>query len=83
MTLSEEEIQPALKQSFCRLCHFHISEPSLAPLGEGGVDHQTFAKTLTNLKYEGWTSIEMRAQNPDSNRLHVTRALETAIKYYG
>lgn len=83
MTLSEEVIQPALKQSFCRLRHFHISEPSLAPLGEGGVNHQTFATTLANLKYEGWTSIEMRSQTPASNSLHVTRALKTAINYYG
>jgi D-psicose/D-tagatose/L-ribulose 3-epimerase len=83
MTLSEEAIQLAIAQSFPQLCHFHISEPNLMPIGEGGVDHQTFGKTLTNLNYQGWTSIEMKAQNTNSNSLNVKRALEIAINYYG
>ncbi len=82
MTLSQEEIEPALKESFNRLCHFHISEPNLMPVGEGRVDHKTFANTLRSLNYQGWTSIEMRAQSPKSNRLNIIKALETAIKYY-
>ena len=82
MTLSEEAIEPALKQSFSRLCHFHISEPYLGQVGDGKVDHQTFANTLRSLNYENWTSIEMRAQSPESNRLHIIQALETATKYY-
>ena len=82
MTLSGEAITPALQQCFSRLCHFHISEPYLGQVGDGQVDHQTFANTLRNLNYKGWTSIEMRAQSPESNHLHVIKALETAIKYY-
>jgi sugar phosphate isomerase/epimerase len=83
MTLSEEKIESALQQAFHRLCHFHISEPYLGQVGEGKVDHRTFANTLASLNYEGWTSIEMKAQNPDSNRLNVIQALETALQYYG
>lgn len=82
MTLSAEAIQPALKQSFSCLYHFHISELSLAPVGEGGIDHQIFAIALADLSYKGWASIEMKADS-DSNSLNVTRALKTAIKYYG
>jgi sugar phosphate isomerase/epimerase len=65
------------------MCHFHISEPFLAPVGEGKVDHKSFANILAELNYQGWKSIEMKAQNPDSNIENVTEALKTAIQYYG
>lgn len=83
MTLSQEAIEIALKQAVNRLCHFHISEPYLGQVGEGKVDHQKFGNTLANLNYENWKSIEMKAQNPDSNHLNVIQGLETAIQYYG
>jgi D-psicose/D-tagatose/L-ribulose 3-epimerase len=83
MTLSEEEIEPAIALSFPHLCHFHISEPDLNPIGEGGVTHQLFGKTLASLNYQGCVSIEMKAQNYDANILNVTKALEIAINYYG
>lgn len=83
MTLSNESIQPALEQSFSQLCHFHISEPLLAPIGKGNVNHLIFADTLASLNYQGWASIEMKAQHPISNSLNVSKALEFATKYYG
>jgi D-psicose/D-tagatose/L-ribulose 3-epimerase len=83
MTLSNESISQALEQSFSKLCHFHISEPLLAPIGEGKVNHQMFAETLASLNYQGWTSVEMKAQHPISNSLNVSKALELATKYYG
>jgi D-psicose/D-tagatose/L-ribulose 3-epimerase len=82
MTLANETVQPAIQSAFKRLCHFHISEPYLAPIGSGKVDHHIFSKTLSELNYQGWTSIEMKAQHPDSNVLNVTNAFETAMKYY-
>jgi sugar phosphate isomerase/epimerase len=82
MTLSEESIEPTLKQALDRLCHFHISEPYLGQVGEGKVDHQKFGDLLAKLNYQGWKSIEMKAQSPDSNHLHVMQALETAMQYY-
>ena len=63
MTLSNEFISQALKQSFSTLCHFHISEPLLSPIGEGNVNHETFAQTLASLNYQGWVSVEMKAQH--------------------
>lgn len=83
MTLNGEAIETTIVQCFSRLCHFHISEPFLAPVGEGKVDRQTFANTLANLNYQGWKSIEMKAQNIDSNIENVTEALRVAIQYYG
>ena len=82
MTLSNE-LSFQVQQSFSQLCHFHVSEPLLAPLGEGNVNHQAFAETLASLNYQGWVSVEMKAQHPISNILNVSKALEFAIKYYG
>lgn len=83
MTLSNESIQTALKQSFSKLCHFHISEPLLAPLGENNVNHSVFGETLATLNYQGWTSVEMKAQHPACNSLNVSESLQFATKYYG
>ncbi|HEY9874329.1 MAG TPA: sugar phosphate isomerase/epimerase family protein [Candidatus Obscuribacterales bacterium] len=83
MTLSEEDIDIAIKLSCKKLCHFHISEPQLEIVGTGIVNHSLFAKELDNQKYEGWASIEMKAQSQDSNIINVTKALTTAVEYYG
>lgn len=83
MTLSKEDVGPAIKLAFKQLCHFHISEPFLAPIGTAGVKHYLFSKALAELDYKGWTSIEMKAQSPDSNVFSVTKALGTALEYYG
>lgn len=58
VTESPETIIPACQGSFES---FHISEPSLAPLGSLGGDHVNFAAALRQINYTGWASIEMRA----------------------
>jgi sugar phosphate isomerase/epimerase len=83
MTLSEEDLAISLSQAFPYLCHFHISEPYLGQVGAGQVDHATLGKTLENLGYQGWTSIEMRSQSTESNLESVAQALATAQKFYG
>ena len=83
MTLSEEEIEPAIAKCVDRICHFHISEPYLATVGTGIVEHRRFAKALKQGNYQGWTSVEMKAQDADSNYINVETALKTALKYYG
>lgn len=82
MTLSGEEIKPALEYGISRLCHFHISEPFLGEVGEEKVDHQTYGQALKDFDYQGWKSIEMRAQDSQDNSKNVIKALKTAIKYY-
>lgn len=83
MSLSGENIVTALNNCHHQLCHFHISEPYLGQIGEGGVEHRIFADTLSRLNYDRWVSIEMRAVDERDNLAPVTRALETAIRYYG
>lgn len=46
------------------LTHFHASEPHLAPVGQGTIDHERFARPLAATVYSGWVSIEMRQPEP-------------------
>ncbi|MDY6939777.1 MAG: sugar phosphate isomerase/epimerase [Cyanobacteriota bacterium] len=82
MTLSEEDIEPAIANCVDRICHFHISEPYLAAVGTGVVEHRRFAKGLKDGNYPHWTSVEMKAQDESDNFINVEYALKTAIKYY-
>jgi D-psicose/D-tagatose/L-ribulose 3-epimerase len=82
MTLSKENISVSLADCHSKLCHFHISEPYLQIIGEEDVEHELFARSLSDLNYNGWVSIEMKAQSSDNNLQSVTKALKTAIQYY-
>lgn len=82
MTLSNENVESAIEVAFKQLCHFHISEPYLAQIGIGKVQHHLFDKTLARLGYKGWISIEMKAQSSDSNLESVTKALQVALSSY-
>lgn len=83
MTLSQEEITPALEEALPQLCHFHISEPNLQVIGNSKqVKHQLFGETLKLLNYSGWVSIEMLAQNQDNNLADIHQAIRIAKQYY-
>ncbi len=74
-----------IRAASARLRHFHVSEPELAPVGQGGgVAHATYAATLREMHYGGAVSIEMRADpNGGSNRGRVEAALTFARSVYG
>lgn len=40
--------------------HYHISEPMLEAVAGGEVDHEQAAKSLVDIDYSGWVSIEMK-----------------------
>jgi len=40
--------------------HYHVSEPMLAPLVGGVIDHKASLQTLKDINYENWISIEMK-----------------------
>jgi sugar phosphate isomerase/epimerase len=63
--------------------HFHISEPQLAPLGTGGVDHAGFAAALRDSAYDGWCSIEARRPEDQPAASTVEANLARAMKDYG
>jgi len=47
------------------LCHFHISEPQLAPAGAEPERFRLSFETLKQLNYPHWVSIEMRQGEPE------------------
>jgi len=73
MTLAGD--QPAdLRASTPLLRHFHVSEPGLAAIGSGGVDHAAFGRALTGAGYSGWRSLEMKECGLDRLRLALAHA---------
>ena len=60
MTLAGDDSNEVIPTAAPLLSHFHASEPQLAPVGDGPVDHRRFAAYLRAIDYRGWVSIEMR-----------------------
>jgi D-psicose/D-tagatose/L-ribulose 3-epimerase len=60
-------------KSTAPFCHFHISEPLLAPIFDGVVDHSIMLKALKDIKYDDWLSIEMN--NVDNIQPSVTKVV--------
>ncbi|MDH5712099.1 MAG: sugar phosphate isomerase/epimerase, partial [Gammaproteobacteria bacterium] len=59
--------------------HYHISEPLLAPIIDGSVDHASAAQALRDIGYNGWVSIEMK-QPSTSQALY--QSIDDAISHY-
>jgi sugar phosphate isomerase/epimerase len=76
MTLAGDD--PAvIADGRAELCHFHASEPMLAPLGAASkVPHAALAGHLRAAGYIGYVSVEMREPEPFS-----VAALRTAIRF--
>lgn len=81
MTMSRDPVEEILGGAADVLSHFHISEPHLAPIGEGGVDHEFFGRLLNGSAYDRWVSIEMRLTEP-FNIGDIERAVSTAEAAY-
>ena len=83
ITLAGEDPAAVISEAAAEIAHFHISEPQLAPIGDGGVAHPTFAGALSTAGYAGWTSVEMRPP-PVVGRLGVlAKSFGLAADYYG
>lgn len=83
ITLAGEDPSAVLSNAASEIAHFHISEPQLAPIGDGGVAHRAFAEALGTTGYSGWTSVEMRPP-PTSGRLGaLARSFGLAVACYG
>lgn len=83
MTLNQEDPGVEITRAGAGVRHFHISEPNLAPVGDGGTDHAAMARALRGAGYGGWASIEMRPAGNSGNLPHVERALQASLASYG
>ena len=75
MTMSGENIAEQLPISISGLSHFHISEPNLAPVGTGAVDHALISALLHDSEYKNWFSIEMRPPDENNNLAGIAATL--------
>jgi D-psicose/D-tagatose/L-ribulose 3-epimerase len=81
MTLADDPIDESLTAGAAWLHHFHVSEPSLAPIGTGEVDHPKFAQALKAVGYDRWCSIEMKLVEPFQVE-DLEHAITVAKRYY-
>lgn len=82
MTLAGDDPAKVIPQASDLLVHFHASEPYLAPVGQGGIDHGCYAESLAAAGYGGWVSIEMRQVDP-FNLLGLLRVVNHVKRCYG
>ena len=83
MRLNGEDPAATIERGLPWLRHFHISEPNLAPVGQGDVDHASIGRVLKRSNYQGHVSVEMRgAATPVDSYANVERACQTLADYY-
>ncbi|MBX9652591.1 sugar phosphate isomerase/epimerase [bacterium] len=70
-----------LKLGESPIAHFHVSEPNLAEIGTGNVDHDAFADVIEAIGYKKWISIEMR-ELPSFEIDVLRRAIRTTQMHY-
>ena len=80
--MSHEDIERELVASAPGICHFHISESGLKPVGSGSVDHGVFARILSEQGYDRWYSVEMAAQDGEDNIRAIDRSLGIVRQHY-
>ncbi len=81
MMLAGEVADEAIAGSAARLCHFHVSEEHLLPIGAGSVEHEAYAKALIAHGYDKTLSIEMRETSTPLASLE--QALTHVRRVYG
>lgn len=58
--MNRDDPAQAIRECGDAICHLHVSEPQLAGFSSPAVDHHSAARSLRDIGYEGWISIEMR-----------------------
>ena len=82
LAINGEDPAAVLRDSAGLIGHIHVSEPNLAPLGEGGTDHGRMAEALLPCLPDYLATIEMVATPNESHLVSIERALGVAIRHY-
>jgi D-psicose/D-tagatose/L-ribulose 3-epimerase len=82
MTINGEDYGRVIADCFEWTAHFHVSEPNLEMVGRQGTPHRRIARTLRELGYQGWVSIEMRGGLTAPNTAAVRAALDFVTATY-
>ncbi len=81
VTMSGDDPARAIRDAAEFIGHFHASEPNLQPLGAES-DHAAAARALSEIRYDRWISIEMRAIGEGKNVSAVAAAVGFANAVY-
>ncbi|MFN4294856.1 MAG: sugar phosphate isomerase/epimerase family protein, partial [Thermoflexales bacterium] len=82
MTLNGEKPEEVLEAYGHLVGHVHISEPYLAPIGDGATDHRAARDALRRYLPEHVVSIEMAATKHEPHTASIRRALAKAVAWY-
>ena len=82
MQINGEPFGEAVALARPRMTHVHISEPRLAAVPAGPVDHRAAAEALRAQGWDRSVSIEMRGGDDGRNVEHVARAVAFAREVY-
>jgi D-psicose/D-tagatose/L-ribulose 3-epimerase len=82
MFLSEDSPAEVFTAALPYWHHFHISEPFLAPIGQGAMYHRPLAEALRQAGYNNWLSIEMKTPAQGFDPADVERAVAFARAEY-
>jgi sugar phosphate isomerase/epimerase len=75
ISLAGDDITNEIMVTGKALVHYHIAEPNLGTFYKPTLSHQSAGEALRNIKFSGWSIIEMRE---DPNFL---AAIESAVSY--
>lgn len=82
MKINKEDFKKEIKKSLNLIGHFHISEKGFNGVSDTKFGHGIIVKTLKNIKYKGWVSIEMWAKDSKNNIKSISNTLEFVKKIY-
>ena len=83
MKMAGDDLERALRDARDLMCHFHVSEPNLGSVGQGGVQHDGHARVLRELGYQGFASVEMRFDPAVDLETELRRVMELLVRTYG
>lgn len=82
LTINGESPDDVLERHAELIGHVHASEPDLVPLGDGGTDHQSMHRALSQHLPDHVVSIEMVATKEEPHLQSIERALACAVECY-
>lgn len=81
MTANKEQYATTTHHAMTQTAHIHISEPDLMPIPQPNTHHVVISKTLGDILYPGFTSIEMRGKQK-SNIQQITKSIAYVKRVY-
>lgn len=83
ITINKEPLYKILPYCLNQVGYIHISEPGLSVVGDGNVDHKSYAKILNMYLNNQIVSIEMLATKKEFQLVSIERSLAFVTQTYG